>query len=111
MPSRTPWRSSLPTYDDPEMHRLSLDTVIARLPGPLTAPVDGELVMLDTRKSLYFGLDSIGHRIWNLLDEPRTVGALCETLGREYDVSPEACRADVLAFLDQMEQAELVEVR
>jgi coenzyme PQQ synthesis protein D (PqqD) len=90
---------------------LALETVIARRPDPLTAPVDDELVMLDTRKSVYFGLDRIGRRIWDLLDQPRPIGALCKTLEGEFDVSPETCRDDVLAFVGQMAEAGLVEVR
>jgi hypothetical protein len=90
---------------------LGIDTVIARRPDPLTAPVDGELVMLDPRKSVYFGLDRIGHRIWDLLERPQSIGELCGTLEREFEVSPETCQADVLAFVDRMAQADLVEVR
>jgi hypothetical protein len=90
---------------------LSAETVIVRRPEPLTAPVDAELVMLDTRKSLYFGLDRVGRRIWDLLEEPRSIGALCATLEGEFEVAPERCRADVLAFVEQMREADLVEVR
>jgi hypothetical protein len=93
------------------MPKLSLDTVIARRPGPLTAPVDGELVLLETGQSMYFGLDRIGRRIWDLLEQPQSVAALCGTLEGEFEVEPETCRADVLAFVEEMEQARLLEVR
>jgi hypothetical protein len=88
---------------------LSLDSVVVRRGDPLTAPVDGELVMLDPRQSRYFGLDPIGHRIWDLLERPRSVDALCSELQGEFEVPAETCHADVLAFLEQLEDAELIE--
>ena len=93
------------------MPTLSPETVIARRAEPLTAPVDDELVMLDPRQSRYFGLDRIGQRIWELLERPQSVGELCAALEGEFDVSTETCRADVLAFLGQLEEAELLEIR
>ncbi len=90
---------------------VSPETIVARRSEPLTAPVDGELVMLDPRRGEYFGLDAIGHRVWQLLERPRTVESLCSALETEFDVTPETCRADVLAFLEQLSDAQLVELR
>jgi len=53
---------------------------------------------------LYYGLDAVGGRIWQLLDTPRTVGDICIALGEEFEVDDETCRADVLGFV-----ADLVE--
>jgi Coenzyme PQQ synthesis protein D (PqqD) len=90
---------------------LTRETIVARRGEPLTASVDGDLVMLDPRRSLYFGLDPIGHRIWDLLEQPRSVAELCGELQREFSVEAETCQADVLAFLDELSDAELVEIR
>lgn len=73
--------------------------------------MDDDLVLLEQTQSRYYGLDSIGRRIWELLEEPRTIGSLCTTLEAEFDVSFERCRTEVLAFLEQLEAAELVETR
>ena len=92
------------------MAKLSLDSVVARRAEPLTATVDGEMVMLDPRNSLYFGLDSVGRRIWELLERPQPVDALCAAIEEQFDVTAETCRADVLAFLEQLADAELVDI-
>lgn len=93
------------------MSKLSIEAVVARREEPLTAPVDGDLVMLDPRRSVYFGLDSVGRRIWNMLEEPRSLQALCAELQARFDVPEETCRADVLAFIQQLLEAELIEIR
>jgi hypothetical protein len=100
-----------PTWHDRRVSKLSPEAVVTRRAEPLTAPVDGDLVMLDPRRSVYFGLDPVGHRIWALLEEPRSVEALCAELQARYDVPEETCRADVLAFIQQLLDAELVEMR
>jgi hypothetical protein len=90
---------------------LSSEAVVVRRAEPLTATVDGELVMLDPRTSQYFALDAVGLRVWELLEQPHSVAALCSALEGEFEVSPEACRRDLLAFLEQLEKAELLDVR
>lgn len=81
--------------------------VYVRTATPLAAEVDGELVMLDPATSRYFGLADTGMRIWQLLEEPRSVDDLVATLVAEYEVEPEQCTDEVMAFLDQLEQAGL----
>ena len=93
------------------MPSISPETVVVRRGETLAAPVDDDLVMLDTRRSRYFGLDRIGRRVWDLLEEPRSVDALCGELEDEFDVDAETCRTDVLAFLEQLSEAELSEIR
>jgi Coenzyme PQQ synthesis protein D (PqqD) len=93
------------------MAPLAPQTLVARRPDALTAAVDDELVMLDVRSSTYFGLDRIGRRIWDLIERPTSVGDLCATLEREFDVDEETCLADVRAFVAQLQAADLVDVR
>jgi hypothetical protein len=90
---------------------LQPDTVVARSGEPLTATIDDELVMLDPRQGVYFALDTVGHRVWELLEQPCSVDELCRTLGEEFDVDAATCRGDVLAFLGRLSEAELLEVR
>jgi coenzyme PQQ synthesis protein D (PqqD) len=96
---------------DSRMPELTLETVVARRGEPLTADVDGDLVMLDRSQGRYFGVDRVGHRIWDLLERPQTVGDICTELQGQFDVAAERCRADTLDFLAQLADAELLEIR
>ena len=71
----------------------------------------GETVLLGLRTARYYGLADVGARIWELLREPISVSAICETISREYDVAPERCEADVVRFLEELAEQELIEVR
>jgi hypothetical protein len=90
---------------------ISPETVVARQSDALTATVDDDMVMLDLRGSRYFGLDRVGRRIWELLEQPRSVQALCATLEGEFEVSTGTCHDDVVPFLEQLADAQLIELR
>lgn len=70
--------------------------------------VDGDLVMVDLDGGAYLALDPVGQRIWRLLDEPKTLAELCDLLQAEYAVDADQCRADVNAFLMQLQTSKLV---
>jgi hypothetical protein len=68
----------------------------------------GEAVILGLRDGVYYGLDSVGARIWELLAEPRRVSDLVATIVSEFDVTAEQCERDVIALLDDLSARSLV---
>lgn len=66
----------------------------------LAAKVGDEIVMMSAEKGNYIGLNSVGARIWELIETPQNVDAVCERLTEEFDVAPDVCRAEVQDFLD-----------
>ena len=84
-------------------------TVLSRREGLMTADMNGSAVMMDIMTGKYYNLGEVGGRIWELLEEPMTLGALVQKLTAEYDVSAERCRSDMLPFLNTLiEQGLLV---
>lgn len=88
---------------------MNTQTRIKRSDRPLTSSVADELVMFDTEKGKYYGLNDIAAEIWNILEEPMTVEELCDTLTDEFDVEEEECRSDLLNFLPKLLDKGLVE--
>ncbi len=68
----------------------------------LAAKVGDELVMMSAEKGNYIGLSEVGARIWELIDTPQQIDAVCAQLQVEYDVAPEICRAEVESFLNEL---------
>jgi len=64
--------------------------------------VGHELVMMSAEKGNYIGLSNIGARIWEMIETPQELDAVCARLLDEYDVTPEVCRAEVQNFLDEL---------
>jgi hypothetical protein len=90
---------------------LSDTAILVRSREPLTAKAEGQTVMFDAAKGKYFGLAGVGGRIWELLEQPRSVTELCEIVSAEFEVNAADCRADVIPFLGDLREAGLVEVR
>lgn len=76
----------------------------------LAAKVGDELVMMSAAKGNYIGLSSVGARIWELIETPRTVESLCDKLVAEYEVDPATCRTEVDAFLTTLGQHNAIRI-
>ena len=68
----------------------------------LSAKVGDELVMMSAEKGYYLGLSDVGARIWELIETPRDIEAVCAQLQDEFDVAPDVCRAEVESFLNEL---------
>jgi len=84
------------------MCRMKEDSIVVRRAGWLTAQIGDDLMMMNAESDFYLNLSGSGGRIWELLEQPRTVADLCEALAREYEIDPEAARPEVTAFLDEL---------
>ncbi len=70
-----------------------------------------EVAILDLGAGMYYGLNEVGARIWELVQEPRTVEEIQAVILDEYEVDPASGKRDVLALLQQLADNRLVEVR
>lgn len=67
-----------------------------------------EAVILDLTAGVYYGLNAVGARVWNLIQQPRTVRQIQDTILEEYDVDADRCERDVFALLKELVGRELV---
>jgi hypothetical protein len=92
------------------MHPLSAATLVVRKTGLPAAEIDNEVVMLDADQGLYFSLNTVGTRIWQMLERRMAVTDICTALRAEYSVDAETCESQVIALLEDMRGRGLVEV-
>jgi hypothetical protein len=55
-------------------------------------------------------LDPVGARIWELIATPRSVRSIRDALLAEYQVDADRCETDLVALLEALRDADLVEV-
>lgn len=77
------------------------DTVIAQT-------IAGETVILDIDAGLYFGLDPIGARIWQLMAEGAPLNGVADQMMMEYEVSREQLERDVDDLITKLLENSLV---
>jgi len=90
---------------------LSQSDIIEAVPDQVSCDLGGEEVILDLNSGVYYGLDSIGSRIWSLIQEPQPISRVIEALLTEYDVEPAQCEGEVFEFLQQLIDRGLVKIR
>lgn len=77
--------------------------------GVIAKMVGSEMVLLDYDRGIYYGLDPVGARVWQLLAEGTTIDGIVEALAEEYDAARATLQADLETLLRDLEAKELVE--
>jgi hypothetical protein len=68
----------------------------------LTQFVAGEAVLLDLKSEKYFGLNPVGARFWQLIQESGDAASVRQQLLREYDVSESQLDADLNELVERL---------
>lgn len=69
-----------------------------------------EAVILNTQSGIYYGLDSVGARAWNLMLQPRMFSEICRLIAEEFEVEPASCADDLRELFDQLRAHGLIEI-
>ena len=90
---------------------MQLDDIFAVSEEVVAREVGGEMVLLSLSSGLYFGLDPVGARIWELLSKgPHSLAQLCDVIEAEFDASRERIETDILALAAQLRDQALIAV-
>ena len=90
--------------------RIVPETVVTQGRLPCTARVDGRRVSMSLELGPYYGFDRVGARIWQMIEEPRSVDSLCDQVKTEFGIDAETCLQEVMDFLRQLVRDRLVRV-
>lgn len=92
------------------MTTLSESTVIKANQAHLTTTVDGELVILNDATGEYQALHGTGPHIWEAIQEPMSVESVLASIEEQFDPPDPDWREETIAFIDEMVEAQLVEI-
>ncbi|HEX6912245.1 MAG TPA: PqqD family protein [Longimicrobium sp.] len=86
-------------------------TRVAAARDQVSVEVEGEAVILSLADGVYYGLDPVGARVWQLMEQPRTVAELRDAVVAEWEVDAPTAERDLLVLLAELAARGLVEVR
>lgn len=92
------------------MTNLNLETQLQRNPDMISTDMDGDTVMMSIERGEYFGINSVGSRVWELLETPMSIADVSRRICDEYEVDETQCQQDMLAFTNELLAKNLVEV-
>jgi len=90
--------------------KLTLDSTIMIAQDVVSCDLVEEAAILNLKDGVYYGLNPVGARIWNLIQKPVKVRDILEVLLEEYDVEKEVCQNDLMELLGQLLDKELVKI-
>jgi hypothetical protein len=88
-----------------------LDQVVRVPEDVVFRELQGEAVLLNLASSSYFGLDTVGTRIWQLCEAHGSLRDVWEAMQQEFDAPGDALLSDLLAFVDDLLAKGLLAVR
>jgi hypothetical protein len=91
----------MPDYTLPSALRIS-DAVVFR-------ELDGEAVLLNLDSGVYFGLDEVGTRFWQLVEQHGRLEPVLTALFQEYDVTEDVLHADLARLVAALVDKGLME--
>ena len=72
--------------------------------------LEGEAVLLNMQSGIFFGLNPVAKRMWELLNELGQAEKVLQQLLREYEASEEQLRQDLVNFIERLKSKGLVEI-
>lgn len=82
---------------------LTTESTVVASEDHITANLGGDSVVMHPGTEMYFTLDAVGARIWELLQTVTSVAAIRDAIVAEYDVEIDRCERDLLALLTDLQ--------
>ena len=89
---------------------ISTRTIVTQNSLPAVTRVGGKRRPMSMELVHYYGFDRVGARLWQFIEEPRSVGAVCRRLSDEFDVDRDECERNVVSLLRLLVRDRLVQV-
>jgi hypothetical protein len=71
--------------------------------------IEGEIVAVDTRDSVYLAVNPSGTLLWPALARGATVDSLTQALVERYELAPEDAEEDVQTFVQTLKDRKLLD--
>ena len=68
------------------------------------------MVVLETARGQYYGLNAMAAFVWNALKQPIKVSAVRDAILEEFEVAEEECERDLLTLLKDFQENGLLTV-
>jgi hypothetical protein len=93
------------------MPAVSLDSRVSISEDAVFRELGGESVIVHLDSGIYYGLDPVGTRVWQLIDAHGQLKPVFEAALDEFDVEPARLEEDLLRLVTELASRRLVVVR
>jgi hypothetical protein len=89
---------------------IAKDAKLTCPPQVLSRVLDGEAVLLHLGSGMYFGMNEVATRAWELITKGATFGSVLDSLLAEFEVPEDVLRGDLEKFVGALVEKQLVTV-
>ncbi|WP_414622907.1 PqqD family peptide modification chaperone [Calothrix sp. CCY 0018] len=90
---------------------ISENSIVISVKNQISSDLGGEAVILNMNTGIYHGLNEVGAFVWNLIEQPQVVKDIQQMLLQEYEIESSVCTNDLLALLNDLQGAGLIEIK
>ena len=88
---------------------ITRESTVVAIKDQVSSDLAGEAVILSLTSAKYYGLDTVGARIWHLIQQPATVAVIRDAITAEYEVEPEHAETSIIRLLNELSEQGLIE--
>jgi len=92
------------------MSQIQLNDRIIPRQDMIESKIDGDLVMMNLELEHYFGLNSVGTAIWEMLPKQPTFNSLIEQLMLKFEIDHDTCVKETSDFITLLENQKLISI-
>jgi hypothetical protein len=93
------------------MPQISLDNRVTIHQDAVFRELDGEAVILQLEAGMYYGLDPVGTRLWQLIEAHGELRPVLDAALQEFDVSSDVLERDLIELVSGLAEKQLVVVQ
>ena len=86
-------------------------SIIVAAKDQVSCDLAGDTAILNLKSGIYYSLNRLGSHIWNIIQEPTALDDIRRTVLDEYEVQSGQCESDLLALIEELAGAGLIEVQ
>jgi len=89
---------------------MNVQSIVQRAQCPDFSQLDDNYLAIDAQRGYCYSLNATAARIWEMIDQPTSLAALCDRLQNEYNVDKETCLRDTIALVSTLQASGLLQV-
>jgi len=90
---------------------MDVQSVVQRAQCPDFSQLDDSFLAIDAQRGYCYSLNATAAKIWEMIDQPISLAAICDRLQQEYDVDKETCLRETIALATTLQASGLLQVR
>ena len=92
------------------MDKFSISSIVSVNKETVYCSIEEEVVILDIKDGIYYGLNPVGAFVWNLIGKPKKIEEIFDAILEEFNVNEKKCKNDLMELINELLNKGLIEV-